>query len=83
MKPTIGRIVNYTQPSHELPHNGTRTHPAMITAVFSDICVNLKVFFDLGSVENRSSQQRRDSFTADVAEKYGYWDWPSLRVEPI
>lgn len=41
MKPTIGRIVHF-QPAIE----GAGVHPAIITKVWSDTCVNLQVFGD-------------------------------------
>lgn len=46
MTPTIGRIVIYTQPELETPYNGVRQHPAIITRVWSNTCVNLRVFAD-------------------------------------
>lgn len=77
MTPTIGRIVHYTQPGHEPSHNGSRTHPAIITAVHSATCVNLKVFFDFGPVEDRSSVSPRGALSGEVAEGWGFWEWPA------
>jgi hypothetical protein len=51
----IGDIITYIQPKDETPYNGHRDHPAMVTAVWGDECVNLKVFFDCGPVEDRTS----------------------------
>lgn len=49
MKPTIGRIVHYVQekPASYQPKDGPNVLvnlPAIITAVWSDTCVNLQVF---------------------------------------
>lgn len=54
----IGDIVTYIQPAGEKPYNGHRDHPAMVTAVWGNgpnASVNLKVFFDCGPVEDRTS----------------------------
>ncbi len=64
--PAVGRIVRYYQGDYEAPHghaaparwdgtNGTRWHPAIITRVWSETCVNLQVFFDAAPVETRTS----------------------------
>jgi len=63
--PTIGQIVVFVQPEHEQPFNGHREHPAVVTAVWAADCVNLKVLFDCGPVEDRTSQLRGES-----------WVWP-------
>jgi hypothetical protein len=65
-KPSIGRIVIYKLPDAEPERNGTREHPAIITRVWTDDCVNLTVFFDATHSEPRTSQQR----------SAGRWDWP-------
>lgn len=57
MKPSIGRVLVFTQQEHETPHSGHRDHPCIITHVWTDDCVNVKVFFDCGPVEDRTSQQ--------------------------
>jgi len=66
MAPSIGRIVVYTQPETEQPFNGHRDHPAIVTHVWSDTCVNLKVFFDCGPTDDRTS-----------AVLGQHWDWPA------
>jgi hypothetical protein len=72
MKPTIGRIVIYTQAAAEAPVNATREHPAMITRVHNDDYVNLMVFFDGGRVAPCTSVYR-----AGVGlEGSVSWDWP-------
>lgn len=47
MKPTIGRIVIFHFPEHEKNfNNGQVDAPAVITAVWSETCVNLKILSD-------------------------------------
>lgn len=46
MKPTIGRIVHFVQKKPSMYGEGFIHLPAIITAVWSDTCVNLQVFTD-------------------------------------
>lgn len=54
-RPCVGMPVVYIQPDKENAHNGHSDHPAVVTRVWSDTCVNLKVFFDGGPCEDRTS----------------------------
>lgn len=67
--PKIGDIVLYYQGDYEAPEgykkgatgpgtNGTRFHPAIITRVWTDDCVNLLVFLDAVSVVVRTNMVR-------------------------
>lgn len=42
MKPTIGRIVHYRANGKWEAANGAETHPAIVTRVWSETCVNLE-----------------------------------------
>jgi len=64
MKPSIGRIVIFRSEDH----NGVLEHPAIITRVWNDTCVNLLVFFDAGTASPRTSVTLNH-------ETYG-WKWP-------
>jgi hypothetical protein len=92
MTPTIGRIVIYregdaeghtwggqhpTSPGHP-GTNGTREHPAIITRVWGDTCVNLHVFFDANMSEPRSSALLLPDFPEGVVDVSGNsgWRWP-------
>lgn len=68
MKPTAGRIVLYTPMAGEFTGNDTSPVPAIITRVWSDECVNLKVFSDGPS----------DYWVTSVllGEGYRTWAWP-------
>lgn len=44
--PTLGRIVLFRLYDNQQDINGAREFPAIITAVHSETCVNLKVFAD-------------------------------------
>lgn len=46
--------------------NGHREHPAIITAVWSEGCVNLHVFFDAASSEIRTSASLLPEFPEGV-----------------
>jgi hypothetical protein len=66
--PTIGRIV------HILPHPGAAWVPAIITRVFSDICVNARVF-----VDNNGDIEWLSSVMHESYEGNGHgprWRWP-------
>ena len=58
MAPQVGDIVVYIQSSNEKPYNGHRDHPAIVTCSWSTDCLNLKVFFDCGPVEDKTSVNR-------------------------
>jgi len=70
MKPSIGRIVHY----HAEPGEpGSVTHPiaaAIITAVWSETCVNLKIFFDDGPVLVFPKT------SVMMGAEPGQWSWP-------
>lgn len=59
MKPTVGRIVYY--------NIGGENNAAIITRVWTDICVNLTVFNGNGNVEYHSSILQ--------GKEYYQWDW--------
>lgn len=56
-KPSIGCILIFTQPESENPHNGHRDHPCVITKVWSDDCVNVKVLPDCAAPYDSTSCQ--------------------------
>lgn len=78
MKPTIGRIVIYNTTGLERSEmeqnpqcNVSEKLPAMITAVWSDDCVNLKVFLDgEGEIWKTSAQKGDDE---------DQWNWPVIQ----
>lgn len=85
MKPTVGRIVIYscTKQEQEVFNNHQQTAPAVITAVWSDTCVNLKILHD-GSYDRWKTSVTK--FNPDVKGMDGFsytegvWDWPD-RIE--
>lgn len=74
MKPTIGRIVYYTFVNHgDGPDQGqSQTVPAIIVAVWSDTCVNLRVFQDGAA----APLWRTSVVGRSVSSGGDYWDWP-------
>jgi hypothetical protein len=87
MTPTLGRIVLYHEGDWEGPSgasmewrgtNGHREHPAIITGVWSDTCVNLMVFFDAKAPAVRTSMLLLpDSvFAEGVHCSNSGWRWP-------
>ena len=88
-KAAIGRIVHYYQGDAEAPRgnmqnadwkgeNGTRFHPAVITRVWSDTCVNLIVFFDATGPAVRTSATLLpdEVFVPNVHCSNSGWRWP-------
>lgn len=51
-------------------YNNTITHPAIVTRVHSDTMVNLKVFFDCGPVEDRTSVAAQHSPHRGIGSAY-------------
>jgi hypothetical protein len=87
MKPSIGRIVHYVQekpPQYQVKDEPkVLVHlPAIVTAVWSDTCVNLHVFTDGGNSEidgtNFRSVKWITSVTLDDSEtpRAHSWHWP-------
>lgn len=68
MKPSICRMVVYAPSKDDPAHNGAPVLPAVITRVWSDTCVNLKVIND----------EDRDFWVTSVVQGDGVrnWNWP-------
>ena len=88
-KPAIGRIVHFYQGDNFAPTsmankelwggtNGTRIHPAMITRVFSDECVNLIIFLDgTGSIFQTSIMLLPENALGNEQHfSNSGWKWP-------
>lgn len=92
-KPTLGRIVHYYEGDYEAPRtfgygdhnrhewrgtNGTRVHPAIITCVHANDCVNLHVFFDGAPTQPRTSMCRLpdEVFAEGMRCTNAGWRWP-------
>lgn len=76
-KPSVGRIVLFRQHAS----NGIVEHPAIITRVWSDTCVNLTVFPDCGVPITKSSVEISDpprvaGDDADLSLNNYAWRWP-------
>jgi len=70
--PSVGRTVHYRGLPVEAC-NGQDWHPAIITNVFFKdplACLNLKVLFDNGPIENRTSIEHESKGTPRA------WRWP-------
>lgn len=69
-KPSVGRIVHYHFPDNaqSAANNGQAIAPAIITAVWSDSCVNLKVLHD----------EQFNTWKTAVMKGTGphNWNWP-------
>lgn len=77
MKPTIGRIVIYypTKEEQELLNNYQKAAPAVITSVWSDTCVNLKVLHDGNFDRWKTSISLWDPATPFFTSS---WGWPVI-----
>lgn len=70
MKPTIGRIVHYVVAVDCKPV------AAIITAVWSDTCVNLRLFQDGSNTQPQTYGEWQTSRSLDEAGTPGTWHWP-------
>jgi hypothetical protein len=68
-RPSIGRIVTY-RPAAE----GDQPVPAMIVRVWSDTCVNLRVFSDSAPGPD---DHRRSVVLAENPDQRDRWSWPA------
>ena len=78
MKPTIGRIVHYTNPGYRDGKYPPEVHAAIITGINSDGTVVLHVFnrtwqYDLPSVEHTE-------VPAGEEGALGKWAWPAPEI---
>jgi hypothetical protein len=79
VKPTIGRIVHYVQKKPPMYGDGFVHLPAIVTAVWGDMCVNLQVFTDgtNSDEQNMSPVKWVTSATLDeTATQPRSWHWP-------
>ena len=71
-KPSLGRVVLI--PADPAVNNGADVAPAIITRVWSDEIVNVRVLLDSDAVQWRTSVKYVDSF--DGIEHTHCWMWP-------
>lgn len=74
MKPTIGRIVHFVNAP------GTNPIAAILVAVWSDTCVNLRLFQDGSNTQPTQFSEWQTSITFDDSETpvARTWHWPKL-----
>jgi hypothetical protein len=72
MKPSIGRIVHV--PATPDQNNGSPVAPAVITRVWSDTCVNVRVLLDGPDTPWRTSVSHVEDL--DDAAHSHCWTWP-------
>lgn len=58
--PKIGEVCTFIASDKSDEHNCHADHPCIVTRAWSDHCVNVKVFFDCGPVEDRASVPYRN-----------------------
>ena len=86
---TVGRIVYYYQGNAEAPNgydkvlwqgnNGTRVHPAIVTRVLTENCVNLMVMYDATApMVRREVTMLPTGPTAETHESATGWFWPPV-----
>jgi hypothetical protein len=80
MKPTIGRIVHFVQKKPAGYGDGVVHLPAVVTAVWTDTCVNLQVFTDgtNSDEQNMSPVKWVTSASLDASDnpQPRSWHWP-------
>lgn len=77
MTPAIGQIVRYRLADDEVAINGAREFPAIITQVWSETCVNLRVFYDTtpGRLDEWRASVPHEA-TPGLSGASGTWGWP-------
>lgn len=69
-KPFVGETVIFVQSVGDQKVNGTAEHPAIVTRVWNDHMVNLKVMFDCGPTESIGSVIHDDMAMAGAPRWY-------------
>ncbi|MCH5677823.1 hypothetical protein [Streptomyces gilvus] len=72
-KPSVGRIVHV--PVDPATNNGAAIAPGIITRVWSESIVNVRVLHDSDAISWRTSAIYRDSFD-DIEGAPAVWSWP-------
>lgn len=70
--PSLGRIV--LVPADPAVNNGADTAAAVITRVWNDDVINVRVLLDSDAVQWRTSVTYTESL--DTAQHLNYWTWP-------
>ncbi len=73
--PKVGQIVIYRCANDEIKYNNSQAHPAIVTCRHSDQIINLKVFFDCGPCEMRTSVLWRATAKKQRKEDIATWDY--------
>jgi hypothetical protein len=71
----LGQTVIYRQPQDDRAMNGHKDHPAIVTCVHPGDMVNVKVFFDGGNCEDRTSVLYRPTALKKELEHLATWDY--------
>ena len=75
MKPTVGRLVHYTNLGDKDGRYPPQVIAALVTKVDDDGTVALKVFYPTGIFDIQSLAQTEQPAGSDAAR--GKWCWPS------
>lgn len=75
-KPSIGRIVLFGFQKADVPQGIMRECPAMITAVWSDTCVNLHLLRDANHHSIATNDTPTSVTLGDASMTGRYWRWP-------
>jgi len=77
MKPTVGRIVHYTNLGDRDGKYPPETQAALITGVNADGTVALHVFYKTGQFDMPSVAQAPALVAAGSEDARGKWQWPA------
>lgn len=75
MKPSVGRIV-HAYVADTTQNNGADVAPAVITRVWNDTLVNVRILLDGDAIAWRTSVQLHDERPEGEAVNHSVW-WPS------
>lgn len=77
MKPTVGRIVHYTNLGDRDGKYPPETQAALITGINADGTVALHVFYKTGQFDMPSVERAGDGTLAGAEGARGKWQWPA------